>query len=124
MSDKVSILYLEDEIGVQQAIKSFVSMVYPNIRCVENGLKGLIEIENGFLPDIIITDINMPKMNGLDFIEALEKKNINIPVIITSANILEKDSFDKTKYPSIYGILHKPIDVRKLISLCDDCLSV
>jgi CheY-like chemotaxis protein len=118
MEENVKILYLEDELTIQKSLESFLTIMYPNVVCVENGVEGLEKIEEGFLPDIIITDINMPKMNGWDFIETLVKKNIYIPTIITTANVLEKNFSTCEQYPSVFEILNKPVDIRKVITSC------
>jgi CheY-like chemotaxis protein len=65
------------------------------------------------LPDIILVDINMPWLNGWDFIEAFEKMNIpgaeKIKLYVYTSSTYYKD-IDKAKsYPSVLDILTKPL---------------
>ena len=78
----ITILYVEDEITIAEQVKFFFSRFVKGFYVASNGLEGL-ELYKEINPDIIITDIQMPKMNGLDMIKEIDDKNI--PVIITTA---------------------------------------
>jgi len=75
-----------------------------------NGLLGLQLCEN-VKPDVVIVDINMPKMDGLAFIKALKKAHYTTKIIVLSA-------YDESEAIWVQGIsayLLKPLDENRLI---------
>lgn len=66
----IKLLYIEDDLTVQESVCNILSMVVENIFLASNGEEALniLEKEN-YLIDIIITDIRMPKLNGLELVE-------------------------------------------------------
>jgi len=105
---KISILYVEDDKTIQVIFANILKKFVKNLYIAENGEEGL-EKFNKFNPDIVITDIQMPKMNGIELIEEIRKKNKSIPIIITTA-------FNNIEYPikaiklGIDGFFLKPIE--------------
>jgi YesN/AraC family two-component response regulator len=109
------ILYVEDEKAVRDQthmiLKDFVKEMY----VASNGEEGLrIALEKEV--DVIVTDILMPGMNGIEMLKKLKNEyNKNIPAIITTA-------FTETEYLidaislKVDGFIMKPINVRDLIS--------
>jgi CheY-like chemotaxis protein len=83
-----------------------------------NGLKALSELERHIQIDLILLDINMPLMNGLEFLRALRKepKYQRIPVIVVSSEGRESDA---TRALSLgaQGYLTKPFPSRELLRL-------
>lgn len=92
------------------------------VHAAENGEIALLFIEK-VKPDLIITDIRMPIMNGFDLLEEI-RKNINykdIPVVATSASVLFDDGM-KQKLAKFNGFLPKPVLTVKLIPLLTEYL--
>ncbi len=87
-----------------------------NFLSAKNGQEALELIEQNRDIDIIVTDINMPVMNGLKMIEELKKRGFNIPVIIMSAHT-ETDFINKAKELGVDNYLLKPFDFIKFIDL-------
>ena len=83
--DDISILVVEDNTDLAYFIHDFLSRNY-NVKIAQDGLSGF-ELAKKWMPDLILTDILMPQLNGLEMINKL-KENSNtchIPVIILSA---------------------------------------
>ncbi|MBY0595878.1 response regulator [Bacillus bingmayongensis] len=80
---KYNVLIVDDHFVVREGLKLIMetSDSFQIIGEAENGEEALCLIEEK-KPDIILMDLNMPKMNGLDTIEHLKKQQINIPIII------------------------------------------
>ncbi|MBO1581884.1 response regulator transcription factor [Bacillus sp. XF8] len=80
---KYNVLIVDDHFVVREGLKLIIetSDSFQIIGEAENGEEALCLIEEK-KPDVILMDLNMPKMNGLDTIEHLKKQQINIPIII------------------------------------------
>lgn len=80
----IKVLYVEDDKDIQAEIHDFLGRFFPVIDLALNGLEGL-ELYKKKHYDIVISDINMPKMNGIDMISAIKEINENQKIIVTSA---------------------------------------
>lgn len=83
-----NILIVDDSPVMRKVIKKTVMLSgidLGEILEAGNGLEGLDQVKNNWV-DLILSDINMPEMNGIDFISALKKDEImkSIPVIVIS----------------------------------------
>lgn len=70
-------------------------------------------LSNGAVkPDLLITDINMPRMDGHELIKLVNGKGI--PIIATSGDPEEIDAVLQANHSSVRGVLHKPFNVVQL----------
>lgn len=113
MSEKIYILYIEDDKIVADSVSRTLQLLNQKIFTAYDGEEALGIIENNPI-DIIITDIRMPKLNGINLVEKLRQKNFDIPVVITTA-FNEIDYLKKAIELSIESFIEKPIDLRKLL---------
>jgi len=120
----LSILIADDSTSMRKVLKKAVSMCgIANISFLEanNGLEAL-EIAKSEWVDLIFTDINMPEMDGLTFIEKMHQMGLlsQTPIIIITSETREEElnSLRKTR---AYDVITKPFraeDIKKhLISL-------
>lgn len=118
----ITILYAEDEKDLRevthQILKGFTKKQY----VAQNGQEGL-ELFKKYEKeiDLIITDVNMPILNGLDMVKEIKKININIPIIVATAfsnkeYLLEAIDIGVDKY------VLKPIDIAKLLQVMSQSL--
>jgi len=84
INDHISVLYVEDQIDIREEFVDILSLFVDEIHVAFNGEDGFKKYQQ-HLPDIIITDIQMPIMSGLKMIEKIRKVDEEIPIIITSA---------------------------------------
>lgn len=87
---KLKFLFVEDEVELLQIICDALTKLNINYLTATNGLEALDVIENNSDIDAIVTDINMPYMNGLEMIKILRDKGINIPTVVISAHTEEE----------------------------------
>lgn len=72
---------------------------------------------NKIIPDVILLDINMPLMDGWDFIEEVGAREINIPIYMLTSSIDKNDNEKAKKYKVVKGFLNKPLKQEKLESI-------
>lgn len=88
----IRVLLVEDETPLADSICEFLSMQGYEVKAAENGLVALNILEK-FTPDIVICDIAMPKMNGLELLQAVRNNQrlFKIPFIFLTARTEKQD---------------------------------
>jgi CheY-like chemotaxis protein len=113
------LLLIDDDEDDQEIFKMAVGVINPAIELstASNGLIGLRMLQSGELrPDVIFLDLNMPRMNGKDFLKQV-KTSVDlsdIPVVIytTSSNELDKQ---ETKQLGAISFLTKPDRIQDIV---------
>lgn len=82
--DELVVLYAEDEPGIRELVKDMLSRRIKNFHVAENG-KMAWEMFQQINPDLVITDINMPYMDGLELSAKIKEVTPSVKIIITSA---------------------------------------
>ena len=116
----ITILYVEDEPNVREMLGQFISRFCQTIYIAENGEEGL-ELYKKHPVDIVISDIKMPKLNGIDMVEEMKKINSKQLVIFTTAHI-DSEYLFKAIELQIDGYISKPVDLDKLKVQIEKCL--
>lgn len=80
----MKILVLEDNEELKAVLKKRLAASGFTVECAENGEEGLDYLRAGGF-DVVISDIMMPVMNGLEFLSAIRAKKIDVPVILLTA---------------------------------------
>ena len=90
--EHVKILIIDDEISIRKLLE-FYFKKYFTVTTKSDGEEAMNYILEGNIPDAIIADLNMPKMNGYDFTEAIRKmKHLEkTPIVILSGNESSND---------------------------------
>ena len=68
--------------------------------------------------DLILLDLNIPYLNGWQFLEAMEERGFESPVFILTSSILKEDADRAEKHPLVKGYVSKPLEIRHLESIC------
>jgi len=79
-----SLLLVEDEKSLRESFSKILSLYVDKIYHASDGEEAY-EIYSSMQPNIIITDVKMPKLNGIELIKKIRKENSSIPIVITSA---------------------------------------
>ncbi len=113
---ELKLLFVEDEEDLITIIEDTLKKLQSNFLTARNGEEALNVLAKH--PDInaVITDINMPLMNGIELIEQINQKGLNIPVIVMSAHT-EAEYLEKAKALGVKNYLLKPFDFIKFIDL-------
>lgn len=122
MHDKIEklrglkLLFVEDEEDLLSIISDALTKLQANFLTANNGIEALAVLKENPDIDAIVTDINMPLMNGLDMIKNIIDQGIEIPIIIMSAHT-ETEYIAKAKEYGVSEYLLKPFDFIKFIEL-------
>lgn len=109
----ISVLYVEDDPDIREELVDFLEFEVGELFVAINGEEGFKIFEEK-RPDIVVTDIQMPIMNGLDMAEKIREIDLFAPIIITTA-FNEPDFLIKAIDIGIDKYVTKPIDMEKLI---------
>lgn len=82
---KKKILVIDDELSIRMLLENFLSKTYEVIT-KNDGMEGVQWLEQGNMPDLIVADIQMPNMDGYDFIKNIRASGYfkEIPLIMLS----------------------------------------
>lgn len=97
-----SLLYVEDDPEIQANISSYLSDYFANIYLADNG-ENALDLYNKYRPDVLMLDINLPKISGLDVADKIRKKDTTIKIIMLTAfsekeKLLQATELNLTKY--------------------------
>lgn len=119
-----TIMMIEDEEIEQQAFAAFIKKYFPDLQLLkgaDNGIDGIIRVEQE-QPDILVVDIEMPEMSGLDLLEKIRTTGYNGQIIIQTAY----DYFSyvqKALHAGANAYIIKPVnhsDMRQTIFDCQE----
>jgi len=111
-SHKLKVLYVEDNVDAREMTIMILEDFFNDIVVAVDGEDGYTKFQQHDF-DIIITDINMPKLNGLDMITKIRETNDEVSILILSAHNEDNFFIDGIKL-GIDGYILKPIDVNQL----------
>ncbi|SDX45670.1 response regulator [Flavobacterium degerlachei] len=128
---KKNIWVIDDDPIYQILIDKIIKKaeVFSSFSSFKNGEEAINALNDSLknmdsLPDLILLDINMPVMNGWEFMEAfaLIKSLIEKPisVYIVSSSIAVEDKNKSKTYPNILGYLSKPISINDLLLIASN----
>ncbi|DAB31845.1 MAG TPA: CheY-P-specific phosphatase CheX [Sulfurospirillum sp. UBA11407] len=109
----LSVLFVEDEKELRDALQNAIGDEFSNFIIARDGDDGLKKFKK-FKPDIVITDILMPIMDGLEMSKEIKKLSRETPIIVLSA-FSEKERLLKAIDVGIDKYLIKPIDPDELM---------
>lgn len=121
---KKRILIVEDEFGLQEIFRDIFLMEGYNVRIAVDGVNGY-EFYHQFGPDLVFTDVIMPKMNGLELVKKIREINPKIKVIYISGffgikRLKRKLDEDILRYG--YPTLSKPFKTSEMLDLVKNYL--
>ncbi len=116
------VFIVDDEPEILEIVAEMI-----NKKAVVKTFSGPLELLKHFnmadavIPDLIITDMKMPEMSGINMIRALFSKNIYLPVILLSGN-LQIESLTEALNMGIYKVIQKPASIEQIMNYIDQVL--
>jgi two-component system, chemotaxis family, chemotaxis protein CheY len=118
-----TILIVDDSATMLMSLKNNLEIAGFNVETAEDGVKGLSKLKSGIKVDLIMTDINMPNMNGIELIQNARTlpgfRFIPILVLTTESQQVKRDEAKKL---GATGWLVKPVGGADLLKIIKQVL--
>lgn len=108
------ILVIEDDNSIRELLTELLEGEGYIVRSSANGQEGLLSLESGFIPDLILVDLMMPVMDGYSFRKEQMKNDqwAKIPTVVMSA---ESGAKEKLKPYHVTAFLSKPVELDHIL---------
>lgn len=114
----IKILYVEDDAEAREELFDVLKRRAGKVIACENGVQGA-EIYAEFEPDIVITDLYMPEMNGIEMIKQIRQQAKKPPAVVVISAVGDVDTIFHAIDAGIDKYVLKPVDLRELLdTLC------
>lgn len=114
----LKVLIVEDEDIIREKTKSSLEYIVQEVSSASDGIEALKVLEH-FSPDLIITDLEMPHLNGVELIKQIRKKDKDICIFVLTAHTSEKYLLELIDM-HIEKYITKPINFEKIIEALKD----
>jgi YesN/AraC family two-component response regulator len=120
----MTLLYVEDDSDARELLSSMIARKYPGMKLLaaEDGSAGL-ELFQQYQPEIVLCDMCMPVMDGLQMVTEIRLLNPETSIIAITA-YCETDQLLTAIEIGFNHYLQKPVDYRALFTAIDQCLTV
>jgi len=113
--EKINILVVEDDLASQELIHAGLSPSQANLTFCDTGKKALDKISANKAFDVILMDIRLPDINGLEVTRQIRKSNKKTPIIAQTAHAMGEDQ-KKCLQAGANDYIAKPIDIHELLT--------
>jgi len=110
---KLTCLYVEDDLSIQEPFSMLLRHYFAKVVVAKNGQEGFECYQNN-LPDIIISDIRMPVMNGIEMVAKIKNVDPDALVIFTTA-FSDTDNLKEAIDLGVDGYITKPVQKQQLL---------
>jgi EAL domain-containing protein (putative c-di-GMP-specific phosphodiesterase class I)/PleD family two-component response regulator len=117
ITKRLKLLYVEDNEAARVSTMQTLGVFFDDVVVATNGKEGLEKFQEQKF-DLVITDINMPKMNGIEMISNIRKTDNSVILLVLSA-YNETNYFLETIKEGIEGYILKPIVLSQFIDLLE-----
>ena len=115
------ILIVDDESVVRESISELLVEQGYEVQTANNGREG-IDVFESFHPDLVLTDISMPDMEGIEFLRILRKRKENLPIIAMSGNVVGTKFLESARLFGATAVLNKPFFKNELLCTIEEFL--
>jgi len=117
------ILVVDDEpLFVSSVVDALVRRGYPDVTSAGDGREALEKVAEADHPDLIMTDLNMPRLGGVELLAGLSETGFRGRVVVISAYLTDETERAVRQLGAV-ACLEKPVDLEALVELVDSSLS-
>ena len=118
----MSLLIIEDDKPTREHFHEVLEIYFAEVEVVRDGCEALSKIES-FMPDIILSDIRMPCLDGISVIKNIKKEDNYQPIIIFCTAFSDKEYLLEAIDIKVDAYLIKPINIQDLLEKIKNALS-
>jgi signal transduction histidine kinase len=119
-NQKTKVLLIEDEKDVRESYEDMLSLLGYETGMAENGKEGLEKLKKDKY-DIVLTDLNMPVMNGLETLRRIKKKDADIEVIVITGFATIENAIGAMKQGA-FDYITKPVSIDHVKIVLSKCI--
>lgn len=112
--DVPNILVVDDELGIREGCKKIFAMEGFRVEVATNGVEGLEAFKNHGQFSVVLVDLNMPRMGGLELIEHLRELDEDVVIFVITAYATIETAVEATR-KGAYGYIPKPFTPDELL---------
>ncbi len=112
---KLSVVFAEDDDEVRGIVAGLLEDFFGSIVAAKDGIEAYDAIKNS-RPDVLITDILMPRLNGLELIKRLMEEKIRPDIVLIATAYSETNFFLDSIKLRVDGYILKPVQIKELFS--------
>jgi DNA-binding NtrC family response regulator len=116
---KKRLFIVDDDSSVRDALKSILEQAGYDVMVAQDGNEALAQI-NRASPDLLILDLNMPRVDGWDVLEELSTTQPLLPVIVITGMY---DQLATLNIPGVVALLKKPVEVASFLAMVEQLLA-
>jgi len=117
---KLSLLYVEDDEILRKNYVSTLSLIFEEV-IEANNYKNALELYDSNSPDILLVDINLGNLSGIDLVKKIREIDLETPVVFLTAHSDNKYLLEAANL-QIDGYIVKPLDLDKLQNAMKNCI--
>lgn len=111
-----SILVVEDEVELRETVAEVLKEITPHVFSAEDGVEALKLFSINQIA-LVVSDINMPNMNGLQLLREIRSKDSDVPFIFLTAHS-QKSYISEAFRLGATDFIEKPFDIKLLLKMC------
>lgn len=112
-----TVMLVDDSPTMLMSIKAILTKAGMAVETAKDGQEALDRIKAGLKPDLIITDVNMPRMDGIAFVQEARKNGLRFIPILMLTTESEQSKRDAGKAAGATGWLVKPVQPEALLGV-------
>jgi CheY-like chemotaxis protein len=113
-----TVLVVDDEADIRESLRVILELEGYKVYSAANGVEALALIEDGIVPSVILLDLMMPVMNGVDFLAILRQRPrfAECPVLVVTACRQIAQELRARRLP-VQALIEKPAEIDHLLSI-------
>jgi DNA-binding NtrC family response regulator len=115
-----TLLIVDDESELLEVLEAIFTNAEWTVKTAQNGRQALEAIAS-FKPSVILSDINMPELNGIEMLKHLYDRGDDTPVILMSG-YRDSEKMKEAWIHCTFDFIDKPFDTRQLVTLAENAL--
>ena len=116
------ILVIDDDLAIRVLLQAVLKRMKFDVELAEDGAAGLERVDGHSAYDLILLDLMMPRLNGYEFIEEMQKRTEGQRPHIIVFTAAGKRGVEKIPADAVCNSILKPFDLDKFIDIIAECL--